>query len=560
MAKNFCKFLLLVSLFMNTGLPAQSVFVPLNHRLYQFLERMGNKKLAGITPPGAMPISRKKTLNFLLKIRNNDEKLSVLTDLEKRELDYLIFQFRDELKKNHENFDSRIEHLKKLPYFVNLLPKWFYGNNQNLIFYQDGDFYFALDPIFRFRALRSNSDSSETQFAKNHFTNGLRAYGRLNQYVSFYFNFRDNKEWGSQKYRLGNYTLPRLGFVRATSPDYIYHDETEAYLRAGGENFHLTFGKFKNIWGRGKSGSLILSDYATSYDQLKFEYEREKFYFTSTYAYLIDYHELKEDTLQGRKFLAGHRLEINPYPWLSLGFTETVIFAGRNFEPAYLNPIMFLRSAEHYLGSPDNMLMSADFRILPAGDFSFYGELLLDDITTTRLGTDWYGNKFGFLAGIFLTRLPLLKNSDLRLEYVRIRPYVYTHERSVNYTHYSSSLGHWTGPNSDLLWAELNFYATFRWKMKINTQFRRQGKNTAENNVGGDIEAFWTEEAGFNAPFLAGDRRDRFDFALQSEYEILPEVYLKSAIIFSRTKEKPEGAKNHQFSTIAFWTSVGMNF
>ncbi len=553
-------FLVFLSLNFGKTAAAQSPYIPLNHRVYSFIERMSAKKSLEISAPGTLPISRKKAADFLLKIQKKDKKNDLLSRVERNELQYLIFKFQDEIPDFRKGWFSRIDKAKSWRVFSGWLPAMIYANGRNLFSYDDGQFYFAFDPIFRYRTLRSDSDSSETALRKSHFTNGVRAYGRLNKYVAFFFDFRDNKEWGTQKYRLGNYTLPQLGFVRATSPDYIYHDETEAYLRAGNEKFQVTFGKFKNIWGRGKSGSLILSDYATSYDQLKFEFRHKKFYFTSVYAYLIDYQELKQDTLQGRKFLAGHRLEINPVHWLSLGLSETVIFKGRNFEPAYLNPVMFLRSAEHYLGSPDNMMMSADFRLLPVNHMALYGEILLDDLTTTKLGTDWYGNKYGYLVGIFFAKLPLISNCDFRAEYVRIRPFVYSHEGSVNYSHYASALGHPAGPNSDLLWMRTNFYPTFRLKISAEAQYRRHGQNTSTHNVGGDIEQFWTEEAGFQTRFLAGDRTDRFDFALKTEYEMLPGVFFKAAVVFSQTREEPEQGIGYTFSSTSFWASMGMNF
>ncbi|NOZ62192.1 MAG: capsule assembly Wzi family protein, partial [Calditrichaeota bacterium] len=272
------------------------------------------------------------------------------------------------------------------------------------------------------------------------------------------------------------------------------------------------------------------------------------------------YHETREDSLQAKKYFAGHRLEINPVFWLSLGLSETVIFKGRSFEPAYLNPVMFLRSAEHYLGSPDNMMMSADFRLLPFNNVAIYGELLLDDITTTKLGTDWYGNKFGYLTGVFWAKVPLVPDFDFRAEYVRLRPFVYSHENSVNYSHYASTLGHWTGPNSDLLWLRANFYPHFRFRISAEFQFRRYGENSEGENVGGDIEKFWTEEAGSETKFLAGRRVDQLDASWGIEYEFLPQIYFRAGIIFLRTTEKTRSGQAQSTSSLSLWTSLGMNF
>ena len=551
----------LILVYCSSGALAQSPFVPLNHRVYSFIERLSLNKSLQISMPGSLPLSRKMVAEYLIKIYHKNQESNFLSAEEEDKIRYLLFQFQDELAGfSLPNHSSRIDGIKNWRIFSGWVPKWIYGNGKNLFSWTDGDFQFFADPIYRYRMSMTDYDASDRGFEHFHFTNGFRAYGRLAKYVSFFFDFRDNKEWGSQKYPLGNYTLPRLGFVRATSPDYIYHDETEAYIRAGNRKLQVTFGKFKNIWGRGKSGALILSDYATSYDQLKLEFRHRKIYFTAVYAALIDYHYSPEDSLQAKKYLSGHRLEINPVFWLSLGLSEIVIFKGRKFEPAYLNPVMFLRSAEHYLGSPDNMMMSADFRLLPFNNVAIYGELLLDDITTTKLGTDWYGNKFGYLTGVFFAKESSLPSFDFRAEYVRLRPFVYSHENSLSYTHYADALGHWTGPNSDMFWAKANFYPHFRIRVSADFQFRRHGENTADKNVGGDIDQFWTEAAGFEAKFLAGHRVNQINSSWGIEYEILPQIYFNAGAILSRTTEKSGSGLTRTSSSVSLWTSLGMNF
>ena len=65
--------------------------------------------------------------------------------------------------------------------------------------------------------------------------------------------------------------------------------------------------------------------------------------------------------MQSKKYIAAHRLEIAVTDNLDIGLNEVVVYGDRGLEFAYLNPIMFYRSAEHYLGDMDNATMSADF-------------------------------------------------------------------------------------------------------------------------------------------------------------------------------------------------------
>ncbi|HEX9972443.1 MAG TPA: capsule assembly Wzi family protein, partial [bacterium] len=239
---------------------------------------------------------------------------------------------------------------------------------------------------------------------------------------------------------------------------------------------------------------------------------------------------------------------------------ETVMFTGRSFEPAYLNPVMFFRSAEHYLGSPDNMMMGVDFKLTLVPNFKFYGELLIDDITTTKLGTDWYGNKFGTLTGIFFAEPIGFDNFDVTLEYVRLRPYVYTHENSLAYTHYATTLGHWIGPNSDLLNCIVHYQLTRQLAFQGIYQRLRHGKNAAGQNNGGSIEQYWSAPDDYYPKFLGGNQRISQQVTVQFSYEVLRSLFFEMGLSGEFFESHPaDGAGIKTNSTILFG-AVGINY
>ena len=61
-----------------------------------------------------------------------------------------------------------------------------------------------------------------------------------------------------------------------------------------------------------------------------------------------------------------------------------------------------------------------------------YGELFIDDLYTSRIGSGWWGDKTAWLAGALWADAFTLANLDLRFEYARARPYVYTHIEKIN--------------------------------------------------------------------------------------------------------------------------------
>ncbi|MDZ7334583.1 MAG: hypothetical protein ONB33_03935 [candidate division KSB1 bacterium] len=539
----------------------QATYVPLNHWVYDYLERLEAKRVIHGFVNSSKPLSRIEIAQHLAKVHL---AMDALNQIEQDQLNFLNIEFKEELAGlfEHSNaYQTRIQQLRNNKCLKKVLPDFIYRNNRNLFSWREDQFQLFFDPIiYRYRSYSSMDASSRTERLFQN-SNGIRLWGNWDNYLGFFIDVRDTKEWGTQKYRLGNYTLPRLGFVRATSPDYIYHDETVAYLKVGFKNFQLAFGKFSNYWGNGRTGSLILSDYATSYDQLKLEFIFKKFKFTSLYAQLIDYEEHEQDILQPKKYFAGHRLEFLPWFWLALGLSESVIFKGRNFEPAYINPVMFFRSAEHYLGSPDNMMMGLDVKCTAINNFKIYGELLIDDITTTKLGTDWYGNKLGYSLGAFWVDPLSIDNLDLRIEYTRIRPYVYSHADGINYTHYQSPLGHWSGPNSDNLYSALNYRCSKHLVTTLFAQFNRHGANPVDKNAGGDIERPHVIGDDQTVSFLTGHLEKETEYGLNFSYELIEGCFVQAGYQFSAsknmiTKNGQRGdSKGHAMSF-----SLGLNY
>jgi len=539
----------------------QTTYVPMNHWVYEYLDRLETKHIIQGVLNATRPLSRMEIAQYLAQVH---QKFEALNKIEQDQLIFLNIEFKEELNGLIEHltpYQTRINRIRNNKYIKKVLPKIVYENDRNFLSWSEDQFQVFFDPILYHHRIYNSTDSLDYTEKIFQNTSGIRIRGNVGDRLGFFIDARDSKEWGTRKYKIGNYTLPRLAFVRATSPDFIYHDETVAYLKIGFKHIQITFGKFSNFWGNGRTGSLILSDYATSYDQLKLEFIYKKFKFTSIYAHLINYEEHEQDILQKKKYLAAHRLEFLPWKWLSLGLSETVIFKGRSFEPAYLNPVMFFRSAEHYLGSPDNIMMGMDFKCTVIKNFKFHGMLLIDDITTTKLGTDWYGNKLGYSAGVFWINPFRIQNADIRLEYTRIRPFVYSHENSLSYKHYDSLIGHRIGPNSDDLYLELNYRFSKYAKLTFFSEFWRHGANFADKNVGGDVELPHRFEDDLMAGFLDGAVEKRSTLGLQFSYEFFRDFYLKFGYEFADDEniilkqDKRGQSKSHHFLF-----SVGLNY
>jgi len=480
---------------------------------------------------GTRPISRQEMAGYLAQMIESTPAELVLNPVEAEQLEFLKIEFFEELAVLLPEFkaeqQTRLARFKKLPLIDPLLPDFLYRNNRNFLSYQHEAFQCFIDPILYRDALFAEADTLTATERVYQDMNGFTFWGQLGSHLGFFFDARDTKEWGTRPYpAVHNITREQLGFVNGYGT-HIYHDETVAYLIFKLPYFNVMFGKDKNKWGPGFHGNLALSDYATSYDQIKFQVKYWRIKFTSLTGFLRTYPVMIENGQTLSRSLAAHRLELNLSRRFQLGLQETVIYGHRRLEPAYLNPIMFYRSAEHYLAHEDNVTMGLDVDWSAIKNLKLYGELFIDDITTTELGSGYYGNKLGYLAGGYYLNCFSVPNLDLRLEYARIRPYVYTHKLPITtYQHFTTTLGHRIGPNSDDIFIQLKYRFSKALSFTSGFEYQRWGANTDSVNYGRDIAFAHRYFDPEEVDFLEGKRQNLKSISLGIRYELFRNFYL----------------------------------
>jgi hypothetical protein len=164
---------------------------------------------------------------------------------------------------------------------------------------------------------------------------------------------------------------------------------------------------------------------------------------------------------------------------------------------------------------------------------------LIDDITTSKVGTDWYGNKFGFQGGIHHVEPFGLKDFDTRIEYTRIKPWVYTHKYPSNtFNNYGNSLGYFTGPNSDVLFFEARKRFTRKLETSVSLQKYRHGKNYEDKNIGGDINDGYSYGDPRESHFLEGIREETSAAGIGVNYEIARNLFLRGGYTFRNAQNE----------------------
>jgi hypothetical protein len=186
-----------------------------------------------------------------------------------------------------------------------------------------------------------------------------------------------------------------------------------------------------------------------------------------------------------------HHLSVNALPWLNVGLFESVVFSREDhFEFSYLNPIIFYRAIERANGSPDNVNLGIDFKILALNHLQFYGQWFMDEFKSSELfgGNGWFGNKFGLQLGGKYFDAFNVKNLDLQAEMNLVRPFTYSHYDSTsNYTHYNQPLAHPLGAGFGEFIGIVRYQPVRNLYLSMKGMMYKQGLDSNGTNYGSNI-------------------------------------------------------------------------
>jgi hypothetical protein len=391
----------------------------------------------------------------------------------------------------------------------------------------------------------------------------LRRGARLAGHVGRFFTevrVTENQDLvplGSRPFR----TAPRIGWARTTDPTAESPDPTYDYLRSTGivgyrDRFvEVRAGRDRGRWGFAR-GALLLSDYATEYDHVQAHLQAGPFTVQSLYARFLDPRErgsFDGDGVVEQRYGVFHRAALRPGLGLEFEVFEAVVFGDRDddnrngFEPAYLVPFALYRAVERDLGSPDNVLLGAGAAWRVAPGWRLYAQGLLDELTAGRFFEDAWTNKWGFVLGAQVVDpavpgLGRLRDTDLRVEYARLRPYLYAHRDSLTAAvHWADGLGHPAGPNASDLTVRLAHRPTADVEVSLDAWTTVRGRNTDSLNYGADPWRPYTDRVDGPTPTLQGVRQRVAYADLRLGARVLPDAHLGLALQARLTEDALAG-------------------
>lgn len=398
-------------------------------------------------------------------------------------------------------------------------PFFSVSNSENLI---------AFDPIFEF------SDG-----VGRYFTNirGARMYGQISKVLGFYSELQEIQmhlpDYVDSLSALQNGALPYLGRSRVFKGSGYDLSFSEAYFNFSiKNNIRVNFGKMKNFVGSGIR-SLLLSDFANNYLNLKLHLNVWRFNLVSLFSEYQNYPQLianGSNWIIKRKYGAHHYLSYKFGNRLTLGLFESVIFdrgnglTNESFDLNYVNPFLFYRSAEYYIGSPDNALVGLNGNYKLSDNSILYGQLVLDEFNVDSLlkeNEQWWGNKYGYQLG-FKSNKFFIDKLSFTAEWNSVRPFTYSYRtRLLSYSHDSQPLGHLLGSNFRELLVDMN-YNIKRWTFNWRSVWYKKGYDSGSVSMGGDIlKSYNARNSNFGHFIGQGDSRQIFytSFHLQHTFD-----------------------------------------
>jgi hypothetical protein len=521
------KIIFLLFILLNTAsILGQEVFEPIDKDVYSFLSRLSNKGIIEYEDL-IKPISRKI---IALKIHEVSLIDSVLSTVENEELLFYKKEFYSEL--TLETPSDRINFLIDDS-----------SGRYRLLSYNSKLFKLFLSPIFGFNINLKDEKKSK------HIWSGISFYGYINDWLGFSFDFRDNSESGEGFDKVKKFTSEPGAVIIPRSSNKIEYSKVQTSITASWLWGSFAIAKDYLTWGYAESGNLVLSNKAPTYPFIKLdlypvEWLRFNYFHGILNSDVVDSSEIystlmytpsyKERIIYRNKYFASHTLLIRPMKGLSVSFGESIIYSDK-IEIAYLFPLMFFRAADHYLSKSNNSAGGNSqffFSISSKNQLKnthLFGTIFIDEITMEDIfDSKKQRNQFGFQLGSQITDIPL-KNLDIRLEYTKIYPFVYSHYiPTQTYENSSYSLGHWMGYNSDLFYFSLNYRMIRGLNFKLWSQFIRKGDE-------GFIHQQYEQP---QPPFLFGLISNYSYFGLDFKYEVLHDMFFKLNIALNKVSQQ----------------------
>lgn len=394
--------------------------------------------------------------------------------------------------------------------------------------YKDSLFRARLTPILGMNVAINSSGSIIKRWV------GAEFQAMIGKHVSVYGSLRDISNNGD--------TLSSYKYLNQ-QPGYEYKEATyggDYSDSRGGIKISNNWGsvglvKDNVVWGDNQHGSNILSGRAPSFPMITLRLQPvDWFELNYFHAWLVSnvtdstYYYTENGTRTWyrpmNKFMAANMLTFTPLPRLKISVGNSIIYAERSIQAAYLIPVAFYKSMDHALTKGiatenQNSQVFFNFSSRNIRHIHLYGSVYIDEFNFDRLKADnKEANPVSYKIGATATN-SIIDNVSFTAEYTRTNILNYKHSiPSLTYASNGYNLGHYLGDNAEELYLALlvkplrglDFKLSYTSAKKGNEyEYIRRGTYNGITGTVSDIisqpslgDIIWTNKAlNFNATY-----------------------------------------------------------
>jgi Capsule assembly protein Wzi len=497
--------------------------VPADNYVYDFLKVLSVKGIITGYDDMVLPLSKRTITNYLAEAERNKVLLS---ENEKNLLERLKIKL--DIKENN----TKVNFTDVFPSGLNL----FFSNDKAKYFYsyQDTSFNVYLNPILEDKFIYS-SDKNSTA---NLFNFGGKLYGSYSDWFGFYVSVSNGIQTGDRSVAELDQAVNQSFTFKNTRTNYF--DNTEGYARIEKGKIGLEIGRERILWGRGIN-KLLISNNAPVFDFLKFNASLGIFSFDFLHGWLVQPVTYTWDTIlnsyvknKSPKYIAISRFGVSPSNNFSFGVSQIIIYANRPVELAYMNPFLFFESAQRSLNDLDNSFLAFDAKFKVINGLEISSIINFDDVDFKTITTEGFGSiqtRYAWQTNIIISNPILPENISIDIDYLIIRPYMFTHlgtGESLTYTNNGYMLGPDLQPNSIEISLRLNYIFSQDLIISAGYDNIRHGSNIYDSNgnlvrnVGGDIIQYYKLGDSRRTYILDGiaDVTNKISFNLEYEFTL----------------------------------------
>lgn len=525
-------YLIALVMLSNAATFSQSTYLPQGNKHSQLLDRLQIKMQRNndLNVTNTRPYNRKLVTELAERIDSMGIELSAV---DRYNLNSLLMNNSEWLKGNKSAFLSRKS-----------LWNTIYKAKADFFQVDEKDFFLSVNPVLQLQ--QSIEQDNDQRIFLN--ARGVTIRGLIAKKLGFYTYLVENLERAPLFVQQRTNTfraVPGAGRYNAyKTTGWDYSDARGGITFNAAKYLDFQFAYDRNFIGNGYR-SLFLSDFGNNYLFLKVNTKIWKLNYQNIFIELnpqFPPEVRNSDQLLDKKYAAIHHLSINATKWLNLGLFEAVVFGRENdFDFLYLNPIIFLRTAEKQNNSPDNGFVGFDFKANVKKRAQFYGQLIFDELKIAELksGNGWWGNKFGVqLGGKYIDVLGV-KNLDIQGEINFVRPFTYSHyDSSANYSHYNQPLAHPLGANFIEAIGIIKYQPIPKLTTSARLIYWKQGVDTGNANYGSNVFKLYTTRSGdYGFKLPSGVLVNGLNAQLLASYELKENLFIDGSLLVRRLED-----------------------